>query len=73
MDLRSAWIPAPPEGSVPAMERTLGTRAVWGTPDAPEALAPGAGLERVEGLEVGAHEGAVGCSAMIDNPFASSN
>ena len=67
MDLRSAWIPAPPEGSVPAMERTLGTRAVWDTQGVPEALAPGTGLE------VGAHAGAVGCSAMIDNPFASSN
>ena len=64
MDLRSAWMPAPPEGSVPAMERTLGTLEVPG--------APGTGLEVVEGF-VGAHAGAVGCSAMIDNPFASSN
>ena len=62
-------MPAPPEGSVPAMERTLGTRAVCGAPDAPEALAPGTGLVGV----VGAHAGAVGCSAIIDNPFASSN
>ncbi len=60
-------MPAPPEGSVPAMERTLGTRAVWGAPDAPDALAPGTGLV------VGAHAGAIGCSAIIDNPFASSN
>ena len=67
MDLRSAWMPAPPEGSVPAMERTLGTRAVCGARGFPEALAPGTGLV------VGAHEGAVGCSAIIDNPFASSN
>ncbi|CNJ51695.1 Uncharacterised protein [Mycobacterium tuberculosis] len=69
MDLRSAWIPAPPEGSVPAMERTLGTRAVWGARGFPGALAPGAGLEGV----VDAHVGALGCSAFIDNPFASSN
>ena len=51
------------------MERTRGTLEV---PGAPDTLAPGAGLEGVEGL-VGAHAGAVGCSAMIDNPFASSN
>ena len=59
MDLRSAWIPAPPEGSVPAMERTLGTRAVRAARGVPEALAPGAGLV------VGAHAGAVGCSATV--------
>ena len=35
--------------------------------EVPEALAPGTGLV------VGAHAGAVGCSAIIDNPFASSN
>ena len=49
-------MPAPPEGSVPAMERTLGTLRV------PTAVFVAGVLVRT-----------VGCSAIIDNPFASSN
>src|SRR6478752_6903573 len=47
MLFRSAWMPAPPDGSEPAMDRTRGTSRPVGSPVRTEEAA-GRGMERVE-------------------------
>src|SRR3990172_2079779 len=77
-DFRSAWMPAPPPESLPAIVRTLGTRGI-GSPH-PKASLKRAGVPRQEGdtskSPWGGLRGMAGCrlllraAALLALPFA---